>query len=454
MQISNSIRPGSYPDTESSAVYAPARSVIIEPMIGITAILITASLFSLSPMGLAALGWNYDGAGGSNIERFHPSSYLIVVLSVLLACRRANPVASFLEQFARDTPMTLFVGIWFALFLHSLFYQDLAFTTLLDTFLMPVLLVLAVRQLGFPLRSNMMWIVHLLMNANALLGIVEFTTGWRLTPFVAAGVPIVGDWRSTALLGHPLANALLTGCYVMLLLLGGGGRLSDFWRVLIIGLQCSVMIPFGGRASLVLLAVFVVVAFCWSILKFLIGGKVRLIHLTFVILLGPLLLGSTFYLLEIGFFDRFIDRFLDDRGSSEARVLIFELFQAFTWDELLLGPPQELLKYRMAVYQIEFGIESLWLSLAFSFGILPAIIFSFGLLLFFASVISDCKKSAILVVLHFLAINTTFLGLGGKTIGLSILSLMMVLVLPKGSKQAGQAPMMPGVSPMDRGQAC
>jgi hypothetical protein len=414
-----------------AAVQAPSRSLIIEPLIGITAMSIAFCLFALSPMGLAALGWDYDGAGGSSIHRFHPSSYLIIVLTALLACRSANPVENFLRQFARDTPMTLFFGIWFALFLHAMFHQDLPFSTLLDTFLMPILLVLAVRQLSLKLRFSMMWVLHILLNANALLAILEFTTGWRLTPFVAAGEPIIGDWRSTALLGHPLANALMTGCYVMLLLLGGGGRLSDASRVLIIGLQCSAMIPFGGRASLVLFAVFVVAAFCWSIFKFLIGGKVRLAHLVFVMLLSPLLFGSAMILFEIGFFDKFIDRFLDDRGSSEARVLIFELFQAFTWDELLLGPPQDLLKYRMAVYQIEYGIESLWLSLLFSFGILPAIVFSLGLFLFFASLIADCKKSAILVVLHFLAINSTFLGLGGKSIGLSILSLMMVLLLPK-----------------------
>ena len=65
-------------------------------------------------------------------------------------------------------------------------------------------------------------IIHAILCANALLGLYEYLSGWRLTPYVAGTLLIEVDWRSTALLGHPLANASVTGSYALILGIGGG----------------------------------------------------------------------------------------------------------------------------------------------------------------------------------------------------------------------------------------
>ena len=72
--------------------------------------------------------------------------------------------------------------------------------------------------------------MHALLLLNATIGIVEFASGLRFTPLVAAGVVIEDDWRSTALLGHPLANASLTGAYILMLALGAGRDLPPLLR--------------------------------------------------------------------------------------------------------------------------------------------------------------------------------------------------------------------------------
>ncbi len=47
--------------------------------------------FLVSPMALNALGWNYDAPGGAGPTRFHPSSYLIVIVFALVMLRDGNP---------------------------------------------------------------------------------------------------------------------------------------------------------------------------------------------------------------------------------------------------------------------------------------------------------------------------------------------------------------------------
>ena len=55
------------------------------------------------------------------------------------------------------------------------------------------------------------------------MGYFEYFTGLRLTPNFQGGEIITYDWRATALFGHPLSNALLTGTY-LLVITGAGGR--------------------------------------------------------------------------------------------------------------------------------------------------------------------------------------------------------------------------------------
>ena len=102
--------------------------------------------------------------------------------------------------------------------------------------------------------------LHVVMFVNAGLGIAEFAFDFRLTPFVAGGQTILGDYRSTALLGHPLLNAGTTALYAAMLTLGGDRALKLPLRVIMTTIQLVALVPFGGRTSLTLAVVFVCLA--------------------------------------------------------------------------------------------------------------------------------------------------------------------------------------------------
>jgi hypothetical protein len=435
--------------------YARSRTPISDAIMAGLALLVLGLLLTVSPMALNALGWNYDGVGGAGPTRFHPSSYLTILLFLVIAFRDGNPLASALAAIGQDLRIALFMLVWLTVFIHGVMNQDLPAAALIDTFLIPLLMFICFRRLDETTRRRMEGLMHLALAANALLGLGEFISGMRLTPYIAGGILITDDWRSTALLGHPLGNALMTGCYIMMLLMGGGRLLTGRTRYAVLGLQFSAMVAFGGRASLVLLILFAAAVFAIALFRFLAGGKLKLKHAATIGLLFPLLLGALGALFELGFFDKFILRFVEDKGSAEARIVMFELFRGFTWTELLLGPQQVNLNYYVHVHKLEFGIESVWVAFSLYYGILPAILFFTGLFFFLCGLMSHCQKRGWWVLGYFFLINSTFLGIAGKSINFTTLTLMLLLMLPLAPARSHKVPSpLRAESYPHRGYAC
>ncbi len=61
--------------------------------------------------------------------------------------------------------------------------------------------------------------VHLTVLVNIVLGYYEYFSGHRLIPLTMGNIVVLGEWRSAALLGHPLTASGLIAAYVMALVL-------------------------------------------------------------------------------------------------------------------------------------------------------------------------------------------------------------------------------------------
>lgn len=415
------------------------------------AILLTLVMLTISPMALTALGWNYEAPGGSGPLRFHPATYLALFLFIAMLLRDGNPLASLLSAFGHDFRLSLFLVAFVVVVFHGVVNQQLPAAAPVDTFFLPFLLLLVIKRLAPETLGRMAWLVHFAFGINALIGLGEFLTGLRVTPYVAGGVAITDDWRSTALLGHPLGNALLTGCYATILMLGGGRQLQGWQRLAMLGLQFGAMVAFGGRASLVILVVFGLVALVRAVLVFFAGTRLKLRHVTLLAIILPALLAGIGALYELGFFDKFILRFLEDKGSAQARIVMFELFRGFTWPELLLGPPQVQLGYLVQIYRLEFGIESLWVAFSLYYGILPAILFFIGLLFYVLALMDRCQPRGWIILIYFFLVNSTFLGIAGKTISFANLCLILLLLLPRARSSLARPPRAPYQTSLAKG---
>jgi hypothetical protein len=383
----------------------------------------------VSSFALTAFGLQYGGTGGAAWEKIHPATLLAGLLVMLVAVLKRNPLTAFAAVLAaRPTIVAYVCGIGL-LIGHAIFVAGVPFTTFIDTFLAAAVVFLLLRDVDAHLRRNLALLVHVMVLANALLGIAEFSFGFRLTPLDIGMEVLESEWRSSALFGHPLSNALLTGSYIVLLMSGGARDLPVWIRPLAFLVAAAAMIVFGGRAA----TLFVLVFLAWYVARqavSVLSGQPFNQHLVLVGLLGlPLLAGLVLMLAGAGFFERFLERFIDDQGSAATRVEMFALFRYFSWNDLLFGPDHAYLQTLMRHYGLDYGIESFWVSMILTHGILVSGLFFIVLGLFCFEVLR-ARPAGLSVMIYFFAVATASLSLSAKTTGFAVLIMMILLLLP------------------------
>lgn len=393
-----------------------------------------ALIFAASPMVLARAGLNYETAGGSVLHKVHPGTWVALLALGLLALHRG--VSRLVgEVLARGPGLAFFTATWLLLFAYIvLARRQLPFTPIIDTFLLPVVLFPLIAALGARAGSRIALMLHALFAANALAGLVEFTTGWRLNPYIVAGSTLEGDWRSTAVFGHPLANATLAGTYVLALAVGGARDLPALARPALIGVQLAAMVAFGGRAAAVVLLVLLAGLLLAALVRLLAGGRLRITHAAAAMLMLPVVGLVSLALIELGFFDRFADRFVSDQGSAEARIVMFRLFERLGWEDILLGPDPGLIATRQWNEGLDFGIESFWVGFVLLYGLLVSGIFFVGLAALCREILRATRPGAALALIYFFVVASTSLSLSAKSplLGMTV-AVLLVLLRNEGS---------------------
>ena len=332
-------------------------------------------LFGVSAMTLAAFGVAYDQAGGSFLQKFHPSTYTACLALAIRFLARRNPLGWLAAQTSRFPGATYFVATWVAMILFASLVQRIPISPIIDSFLCSVALLVLYADADEKTRAILRLALHAFMFVNACIGIGEFVTKTRLTPFVAGGKVILHDYRSTALLGHPLINAGTAAAYALLLIWGADRAVGWMTRLLLIGVQGAALVTFGGRTAIVLCAALGGLRLIGPALQILGGRRFDMRGALLAALACPLLLLAVVLLVQRGSFDGLAERFADDKGSADARLLIFQLFDYFSLDELLFGPDQQRLNAIQNTLGIEYGIESSWFGFLFGYGVFMALFF-------------------------------------------------------------------------------
>lgn len=390
---------------------------------------LVALLLTVSPYALMELGWNYGETGGSALEKIHPATLLAAFLVLLTALTAPNPLLPIANALAEHPRLVVYLMTVALMMTHALLVVGLPFTVFIDTFVGPALVYLLLVEVEETRRRRLAWLIHAFFLANALLGLVEVGTGFRLTPLHVEGETLEAEWRASALLGHPLSNAMLTGSYMVLLLSGGARDLPAVPRPVAFLIAAAGMVAFGGRAATALLVLFVV----WHGLRRVVevlSGKPFDPRLVLAGLVGlPLLSFGVLLLADLGFFDRFLTRFVDDEGSAGTRIAMLELFRHLSWPEIVLGPDAAYVHDMMRHYGLDYGIESFWVSTVLSHGLLASAVFFLGLLLFCREVV-QARQGALAAMLYFFAVASASLSLSAKTHGFSVLVLLILVLLP------------------------
>jgi hypothetical protein len=414
-------------DIEARRVGSEAHAPLLLVSLTLTTIAVS---FAVSSLLLIQLGINYAEAGGSLLAKIHPATYLLTLTLAIRFALQRDRLRFLVAAVSHHRGVIVFLWIVMSLLGYVALNLRVPFSSLVDTFLFPIMMFLLLDGIDERSARSAALLIHALYTANAVLALFEMASGWRLTPLIALGVDLSGaDHRSSALFGHPLGNAMLTGLYITALAAGGGRDLPHWLRPVLILLQMAAMVSYGARLATIAVLGLVLALALRAVWRILAGQRFRVASAGAFLGLLPVVMVALAGAYAAGFFDQLLERFISDNRSAEARVIMFELIGRFPLFQLLFGPDQDLLNAMMYTEGTEFGIESFWISFILTYGLVPSLFFFAGLGAFLFELRRQAGPGALWTIAFFLIVASGSLSIGAKTLSFGSLVIIDLILL-------------------------
>ena len=404
------------------------------------------ALFAISPVTLEGMGIPYMTAGGGIFAKVHPATPLAGCALALRCLASRHPLSAAWRVATADAGALLLLCAFAVMVAYATLVAHTPFTPLIDTFALPVLMFLLLRDLDPKILRALAVIVLVVFCANAVIALGEFIGQRHLVTIpVPAGVSsdptrgdvtfdwraeLANDWRATALLGHPLTNGLATGALILCLVAGGASWLPTLIKAPIVLLQAVAMLAFGARTALVLTIVMSLWLGIAQLLRGLREGRrLEPQHLAFALVT----IATAF--LVVGLFaqtslvEHMLDRFQNDQGSASTRITMLHLFDPLSWSDILLGPDPEQVATQQRLEGLEYGIESSWIGLALTYGLAVTAMTLTALAAFTRSLMKATGSGTGLIALFFVIQVSTAASLSTKTTILAMTSSLLLILL-------------------------
>ena len=398
-------------------------------VVGLTCLAILL-LGTVSAEVLSALKIHYIRSGGNFFEKLHPATYVTICAFVMLLFRGGDAIGE-LDRVVSGSKLLLVYFFTCALLAFQCVVLKRPFTNVIDTFMLPALLALIVWNLTPAQRRPLVYCVHFFIWLNIALGFYEYFFKHRLVPMTLGKLVVTNDWRSTALLGYPLAAAGIVAMYILMLALKPRLRApSPLGLAAFMVAICSLMV-FGGRTALVMVMIVLTGLVLFYGARLVRGERYSLMTvimasccLMLVVTALPLLFGT-------GVFDNMIGRFSSDKGSAHARIATLQLLSLFDWKELLLGSEPGRAGSLQAMMGLDYGIENFWIACIVQYGLIQTVLLTLGLACFFAEVLRRTTGGAWIAVLFLIVVAASSVSFSSKTITLAIYVTIICVMLPR-----------------------
>lgn len=396
---------------------------------GLMLVAVTAT-FTISSSVLTNWKIHYLTAGGNFYEKLHPATYFTLLAFALLLLRSRGPAGEIDRMFSAAKLLLAYLVCWLFL-LIQVFVLERPFTVIIDTFLLPTLIAMVMWQLSSAQRRPLAWVIHLTILLNVVLGYYEYFSGHRLIPLTLGDVVVVGEWRSAALLGHPLTASGVVGAYVLALLLRPALCPPILVRMPLIAFSLGSLMAFGGRTSLVTVLAVISLVVGFEAFRLMRGRRTQLPAVIFAICVLFAAIALIFAALSLGVFDKMLLRFSSDKGSALARFATFDLLSHFDWYELILGPNPVRVNALQAQLGLNYGIENFWISSIVQFGLVHTTLLTVGLVCFFVELLRRSNRAAWAIVLLIVVIAASSVSFSSKNIQLAQFVILISLLLPR-----------------------
>jgi hypothetical protein len=393
-------------------------------------LLAAIATFALSSSVLTNWKIHYLTPGGNFYEKLHPATYFTLLAFSCLLLRSRGPVGEINRMFSESKLLLAYLLCWLLLLVQVIVLER-PFTVIIDTFLLPILIAMVMWQLSPARRRPLAWAIHCTILLNVVLGYYEYFSGHRLIPLTLGDVVVMGEWRSAALLGHPLTASGIVGAYVLALVLRPAICPPILVRLPLIAFCLASLMAFGGRTSLVTVLAVIALIGGFEALRLMQGKRMPLPAAILAICVMFAAGAIVFAALDLGIFDKMLLRFSSDKGSTLARYATFSLLSHFDWNELILGPNPVRVNALQSQLGLNYGIENFWISSVVQFGLVHTILLTIGLVCFFVELLRRSSPAAWAIMLLIVIVAASSVSFSSKNIQLAQFVILISMLLPR-----------------------
>lgn len=170
------------------------------------------------------------------------------------------------------------------------------------------------------------------------------------------------DFRSTALLGHPLLNALIMTTIMTFVLFS---RIKTTYKYLAWTIGFISILCFDGRASMIInVSVFVLHLALYSFSK---NNRSKFKTIT----LGIVISGSLYYLYNVSLLGRRLKMMgiMDSAGSTEARIYALDIIDYMNSNQIIFGVETSMRENLRQMAGVDI-LENFWIAWTLSYGLI------------------------------------------------------------------------------------
>ena len=361
----------------------------------------TIMLF-VGPVILAIIGWPVEGDAVEGVHLYPTYYALLIYLFVAFLSKKID------VRYNREALLiVIFIFFWYVF--NRTLGRSASKMILFNSMILPAFYFVFFSSLkGIVIQNKIKTMIILLFFINSLIAIYERIAMVNFFPFDVIRTDVnIGDisekmiFRSSALLGHPLTNALIMAIIMVFVLLSDIKPLYKYtlYSIGMFGLFC-----FNSRASIMISGITFGLYMIHPLFQreATVKQKLASISIIIVAIIGVL------YLIEAGYGGRFEERgdFSSD-SSALARINVWGIFTKYDLDFFLWGMPgkdaEEIANAVMGVANIEnwFIMSVMVVGL-----IVTTIVIMFFIPLFRKSLSSFSRFDSILILLVVLGLSS------------------------------------------------
>lgn len=296
-------------------------------------ILITILLF-IGPTVLSFIGWPIEG-DIAQTKHYYPAFYFLIIFYIINIVFKKK---LFTGGYKYTTYIIMTVII--AFILGRLIKGGGRIDLLISNIVMPTLYAAYFIHQPHTNNRTIQQVIIYMYYINALLAIYERITLQNMFPlsltysYIDFSISTDFDaniFRSTALMGHPLTNALLMSIIMIFILTSNSIKPLHKIMHYIVGLVS--LFCYNARGALLISGVFL----CFYILKTLTTQRTKVSIKIFIIILIFLGIQGIFILFQAGFGGRFFEHNIKEDNSILARFEVWNLLDNINIDFFLVG---------------------------------------------------------------------------------------------------------------------